>query len=130
MDIYVLTENGVVLGAGTDRSACEDIADRRGDRWGEWFEERDDEWRRIRSVTVGGILRDIQRIVRTPLAGYIRDWPALGSIDETGPALLRDVPALTTRIRIAQANEQGLYESLRPRNPFPPTDGVRYRGFV
>lgn len=71
MDVYVLTENDVVLGVGTQLSVCEEIADRRGDRWSEWFARTDGSQVRSRSVTPHGILRDVQKIARVPLAGSV-----------------------------------------------------------
>lgn len=94
MDVYVLTENGHVLGAGTDRSVSEDIADRRGDTWSEWIEESDGHWIRHRAVTSGWNRRDKQEIVRVQLAGMpelgglARDW-----VDQVAKAVPYRVPA-------------------------------------
>lgn len=109
MDVYVVSniwqrEGSAIVGAAVDDAGAKSIADRVGAyRWGPWSEiggtqERvamladGSEWPKLR-----------QEIVRVPLAGYIADWPQLNPIDETGPALLRGVPALTTRARISQA---------------------------
>jgi hypothetical protein len=68
MDVYVLTEDGHVLGAGTDRSACEDVADRRGDDWPGWADAGGGVWER-RVGKFSEPSSRVQRITRVSLAG-------------------------------------------------------------
>jgi hypothetical protein len=125
MNIYVVSnvwdrDGSTIIGAATDHAGAELIADRtehpapediRGE-WSPWSErERSAEgsctWERVPKYKNGTYHESLsQEIVRVPLAGYIGDWPAAAVIDETGPALMRRVPAL---VRNAKMEEIKLY---------------------
>lgn len=91
--MYVLLEDGVVLGAGTHREVCEEIADRRvGEGWSAWVDDGGAR-RRTHRVDSGAVRNESeQQIVRVPLAGYTppRSYHASGWARDitTSPALV------------------------------------------
>jgi hypothetical protein len=66
MDVYVLTEDHVILGVANRLDIAEEIADRRGSMWNEWHDGRTPgEWIRWSMQRHPGAM---QRIIRVPLA--------------------------------------------------------------
>jgi hypothetical protein len=104
MDVYVVsnvwTRDATIIGASVDEPGAKAIADRvnaYGDRWDRWEERYDPPLNRAFLERVA-LLPDgtahpslSQEIVRVPLAGYIGDWPIVGSTVE---GLATSVPAL------------------------------------
>jgi hypothetical protein len=69
MDIYVLVEDGKVLGAGSDRATAMDIADHRDQNaWTTWHPFTDS-WERKHRQPAEDRRPVRQQIVRVPLAG-------------------------------------------------------------
>lgn len=108
MDIYVLTEQGRVLGAGAERGDCEAIADRRGESgWTDWVEAGPGCWQRMKQDGIWADSGDIQAITQAPLAGYTEMAFPLGA--DTSRLLERDRVAHAGRERHARlVNELAL----------------------
>ena len=81
MDVYVLLEDGKVLGAAGTLDVASEIADRRGDHWDSWaHSDRVGSWTRTRP---NGTYRSFQLIVCVPLAG-VRTSVMRSEIEEIG----------------------------------------------
>lgn len=124
MNIYVVSKlwrehgtlgNGMVIGAGVGLEDAQAVADRwdcRPGKWGTWVADpgpgaRSQRWTREVIGRDGEPFdQNAQEIVCLPLAGYIGDWTPVEPIDETGPALLRGLPALMTTARIAELGNE------------------------
>jgi hypothetical protein len=122
MDVYVVSnvwyrEGATVIGAAVDLASAEEIAERlppvAGAAWRPWGDAEVDGKRTRNALRADGVSAATfyQEIVRVPLAGYIGDWTTLQPIDETGPALMREVPALVFGTRISEAGR----DWIRPR---------------
>jgi hypothetical protein len=82
MDVYVLTEDHVILGVANRLDIAEEIADRRGSLWNEWHDGSVPEERMRWSAQSHP--RAVQRIIRVPLAmdmpvvalPAVRSWAA------------------------------------------------------
>jgi hypothetical protein len=66
MDVYVLTEDHVILGVANRLDIAEEIADRSGSLWNEWHDGSVPEERMRWSMQKHP--RAVQRVIRVPLA--------------------------------------------------------------
>jgi hypothetical protein len=110
MNVYVISNvwdhsGSTVIGAATDRTGAEQIANRQPEReelrgaWAPWVERVDPAegscwWERVALLTDGTVHPSLsQEIVCVPLAGFIGDWPIKGLTTEglatAAPALMK-----------------------------------------